>query len=611
MNSDIKERVVLHSLICMVSVLLILATGADIDVIIPTSTSSLTSNENPATESRQASDPLTPLAQLFPYPISAFVETLPPHLMTVTGFTQTDLFSPDSGTTGVPAASFQEVDERVSPPASQSIFQYFISREGDFLPLAINLVGTRVAPLALLSLLADGWRWGLIALILLLAGCAMITFEQYRAARMRELSEALCESNVLAEQLTIQQAELGKAYRTLALDYAVIRALNESPTPQEAAQHILQTICVSIGWDIGTICDVDTQSARTSCIGVWQKALTDALEFTASNPENNFTCPTALLNRVVASRQPQWINDLRSPINFSQPAIASATQIQSGFGLPILSGNDLIGVLEFYSYEVQQPDPELAQILATIASHIGQLIQRRRAEEALSKSQNDHLFELQRVRRRIANDLHDDVGSSLTKIALISETVRQKVAATNPDASERLMTLTTISNELVETMSDIVWAINPRNDQLSTLSQRMRRYASDIFSAQQIRFRFQTPDSEAVLGANLRREVFLIFKESVNNVVKHSQCSEVVFGLAVKEGKLSFNISDNGKGIDPQIVKADTGYLTSQLKGGNGLSNMRRRARELGGQFEVMTSRGRGTTVSVKLPFVYGLSVGK
>jgi signal transduction histidine kinase len=114
-----------------------------------------------------------------------------------------------------------------------------------------------------------------------------------------------------------------------------------------------------------------------------------------------------------------------------------------------------------------------------------------------------------------------------------------------------------------------------------------------------------------VLGANLRREVFLIFKESVNNVVKHSECSEVVFGLAVNEEKLTFSISDNGSGIDPQIINADTGYLAARLRGGNGLSNMRRRAREMGGQFEVLSSKGQGTTISVKFPFVYGLSVGQ
>ena len=226
------------------------------------------------------------------------------------------------------------------------------------------------------------------------------------------------------------------------------------------------------------------------------------------------------------------------------------------------------------------------------------------SEDALIRSNEERLLELQQVRRRIATDLHDDVGSSLTKIALLSEAARQKIACKDEVACEHLISVTAISNELVETMSDIVWAINPQKDNLSDLSQRMRRFASDIFTARQINFRFQTPaiERDIRLGANVRREVLLIFKESVNNAVKHSQCSEVILNFSVEAGWLELSISDNGKGFDPALVKADTGFLTSARKGGNGLASMRRRAREMGGQLEITTSEDSGTTLSLRLP---------
>ncbi len=619
MVSDIKERVVLHSLIFLVSLLFILSAEVELgNLSLPISPS-----VNPTS---QATDGVTPSgsalrSSLIPYSDIQYSGALPLYIQTVQDKVpaQLDLFkaysqasesshaAANSETPGFTGQSFLQALR-----AEAGRFLAMVGAESLILPLFTeSLVSPLFGLLALLFFLVISWRGCLITAAVLLAGFAMFRFEQYRAARMRELNQALAASEELTEQLTVQQMELGKAYRTLALDYAVIRALNESPTPQEAAGHILQTICVSTGWDSGAIWDVDEQLAKPVCVGVWQKEFTDAPAVAGENRENIFSSPTGLLRRLLTRREPQWITHLSSPTTFSRLTMAQEAPLQSAFGFPIFSGPELVGALEFYSRDRRQPDPELAQMLTTIASHIGQLIQRRRAEEALNKSQNEHLLELQRVRRRIANDLHDDVGSSLTKIALISETVRQTVAATNPEACERLATLATISNELVETMSDIVWAINPRNDRLSTLAQRMRRYASDIFTARKIRFRFQPPCTDAVLGANLRREVFLIFKESVNNVIKHSQCSEVVCDLAVHQEKLTFNISDNGKGIDPQILKADTGYLTSNLQGGNGLSNMRRRARELGGQFEIMTSKARGTTVSLKLPFVYGLSVGK
>jgi signal transduction histidine kinase len=247
--------------------------------------------------------------------------------------------------------------------------------------------------------------------------------------------------------------------------------------------------------------------------------------------------------------------------------------------------------------------------MSSIGSHIGQLIQRKRIEEALNRSKEERLLELQRVRKRIATDLHDDVGSSLTKIALLSEAVRQNISDKHKDASERLATVTEISNELVETMSDIVWAINPQKDYLSDLSQRMRRFASDIFTARQISFQFRAPSTaqNIQLGANVRREVFLIFKESVSNVVKHSQCSEAIIDLAIEGDWLALRISDNGKGFDPQLPKADTGFLTSQRSGGNGLASMRRRASELGGQLEIVTSKGGGTRLLLGLPIEHGL----
>lgn len=452
-----------------------------------------------------------------------------------------------------------------------------------------------------------------VAIIGILAVWAIITFGRYRAGRLKELNAALSESEELTEQLTMQQIELGKVTRVLALDYAVTRALVESATTVDAAHAILQTICVTTKWDIGAIWDIDPQSNSARCVGVWQKPVTDPAEFEALGQSHIFLNGTGLPARVLATRQPQWIKDLIESGSLPRLTTVANENLSSGFGFPILAGNSVIGVLELYSYEIHHPEQEMIQIMSSIGTHIGQLIQRKRAEDALNRSKEERLLELQRVRRRIATDLHDDVGSSLTKIALLSEAVRQKIAVLNKDASERLTVVTDISNELMESMSDIVWAINPHKDNLSDLSQRMRRFASDIFTACQIAFRFRAPilDRDIKLGANVRREVFLIFKESVNNVVKHSESSEVILDLAVEGDWLALDISDNGKGFNPSLVKADTGFLSSQSKGGNGLASMRRRARELGGQFDIKTNIGQGTTMSLRLPISQGVSLGE
>ena len=449
------------------------------------------------------------------------------------------------------------------------------------------------------------WRRRFFIIIIgILALLVIITFERYRAARMRELNAALNESEQLTEQLSAQQAELGKANRVLALEYAVTRALVESLGPVEAAPGIIQTLCVMTGWDLGAIWDVDPQTKVARCVGIWQKPARDGAEFAPASDGQVLLPGTGLPARVLTSRKPHWVTDVAEAGSIPSLLTPPNESLTSGFGFPILVGREVIGIVELYSRELRQPEQELIQIMSFIGSHIGQLIQRKRAEDALRRSKEERLVELQRVRRRIATDLHDDVGSSLTKIAVLSEAVRQKVSTKNKDASERLSTITAISNELVDSMSDIVWAINPQKDNLSDLSQRIRRYASDIFTPFGIAFRFRAPgpEQDIQLGANIRREVFLIFKESINNIVKHSGASQVTIDLAVAGGWLTFSVSDNGKGFSPSIAKAETGYLSSRSRGGNGLASMRRRAKEMGGQFEVITNIGRGALVSLRLP---------
>jgi len=226
--------------------------------------------------------------------------------------------------------------------------------------------------------------------------------------------------------------------------------------------------------------------------------------------------------------------------------------------------------------------------------------ERKQAEEALRRTREERLRELERVRTRIAADLHDDIGSSLTKIVILSDVAQQK-SSENGAQKESLDAISEISNELVEAMSDIVWAINPKKDQLSELSHRMRRFASDMFTARNIKFQFRAQfEDDLQLGANVRREVFLIFKESVNNVVKHSHCTEAAAQFSIEDGRLTLQIKDNGQGFVPAVQNEPTNGMP--VRGGNGLPSMRQRASDLGGEFKVMTANGQGTTVWLSVP---------
>lgn len=224
------------------------------------------------------------------------------------------------------------------------------------------------------------------------------------------------------------------------------------------------------------------------------------------------------------------------------------------------------------------------------------------AEEKLLREREKRLAELERVRTRIATDLHDDIGSSLTQIAVLSEVARNQAAVLNSETvSMPLERIKGVSRELVETMSDVVWAINPNKDNLRDLVQRMRRFASDVCAGSNIHFELDAPPTENLqpLGANIRREVFAIFKESINNAVKYSECENIAADFRIENDTLFLEIKDDGRGFDTEeTLSAEF----SPEKGGNGLINMRRRASELGGNCRIISSVGGGTNIFLEVP---------
>ncbi len=202
-------------------------------------------------------------------------------------------------------------------------------------------------------------------------------------------------------------------------------------------------------------------------------------------------------------------------------------------------------------------------------------------------------LKVERVRTRIATDLHDDIGTTLSLISMASEVARERSPVGDQRMTDALSLISGTSSELVDSMSDIVWAVNPSRDHLVDLIKRMRRFASDVFSAHSIAFRFEAPSDERdiPLGTELRREVLLIFKEAVNNIARHSQCTRADTELEVQGGWLILRLNDNGTGFD-----------TARSFEGNGLTSMSHRAKRMGGLLRVVSNDGEGTTLTLRIP---------
>jgi ligand-binding sensor domain-containing protein/signal transduction histidine kinase len=210
------------------------------------------------------------------------------------------------------------------------------------------------------------------------------------------------------------------------------------------------------------------------------------------------------------------------------------------------------------------------------------------------------VLELERVRMRIATDLHDDIGSSLSQIAILSEVARSadEEAARNVNGDgaqpDPLTRIATISRELIDSMADIVWAINPKRDSALDLTRRMRQFAGEMLVARDIDFTFDSQGAapDVHLGADFRRQVFLIFKESIANAARHSGATHVGIVFEMRGGRLFLEVSDDGKGI-----------VETEEPSGHGLESMRRRAAAMGGQLNIVESPEGGARLQLSVPY--------
>lgn len=214
------------------------------------------------------------------------------------------------------------------------------------------------------------------------------------------------------------------------------------------------------------------------------------------------------------------------------------------------------------------------------------------------RSRLTRLLEMEQMRTRIATDLHDDIGSNLTKISVLSEVAQRKLGngANDFDGGSLLENIAETSRESVSAMSDIVWAINPKKDSLADLTRRMRRYAEEILERREIRLEFDAPPvaPDLKLDANLRRNIYLVFKESLNNIVRHAEASRVEIDFRFENGELILNITDNGRGFDAE-----------REFDGNGLLSMKKRAAELKGSLKINSAENEGTTIVLVLSSVF------
>ena len=167
--------------------------------------------------------------------------------------------------------------------------------------------------------------------------------------------------------------------RRLAAEYATTRVLAESGRLADATPRVLEAICTSLGWEHGALWQVDRHASHLRCVETWHRPETPFAEFEALSRSTTFERGVGLPGRVWASGQPAFIPDVVQDSNFPRASVAAQEGLHAALGFPIWIQGDIVGVMEFFSREIREPDAELLDVLGAIGSQIGQFMERRRA----------------------------------------------------------------------------------------------------------------------------------------------------------------------------------------------------------------------------------------
>lgn len=229
---------------------------------------------------------------------------------------------------------------------------------------------------------------------------------------------------------------------------------------------------------------------------------------------------------------------------------------------------------------------------------VARYVTRRRLQTKMEQLERQHALE--RERARIARDIHDDIGTSLIRIAMFSQSKPTALDHPQPTATI-LARIYSTAREMTRALDEIVWAIDPRHDTLESLIRYMGSFAQELLGAAEIRCRLDLPLEVPAwpLTADTRHNLFLAFKEALHNVVKHAAATEVRILVEVRSHDFILMLRDNGRGFDRDQPRSGE---SPRISSGNGLRNIEGRISQIGGRCEIGSQFGKGTVISFTIP---------
>ncbi len=402
----------------------------------------------------------------------------------------------------------------------------------------------------------------------------------------------------------------------LRVQHTVALTLAEAATIEEATLRILRAMGECLGWDVGALWRVDREAEALRCVELWHKASIEVPEFERVSREFTFVPGLGLPGRVWSSLEPEYIPDVVPDENFPRGPIAEREGLHAAFGFPILLGGEVLGVIEFFSREIRQPDQELLNLLATIGSQIGQFIERKRAEEALREAQ----AELGRVARlttmgaltaSIAHEINQPLGAVVNNA---SACVRW-LAAQNLEEARRSAEMVIEDGhraaEIIGRIRALVQKAPPEKNWLD-LNDTVRdviALARSELQGHRVLLRAELRgDLPPILGDRIQLQQVLL-NLMMNAIEAMSGVGEGQRELVVRSARdesrsVLVAVQDSGPGPDPKSLERlfDAFYTTKAHGLGLGLAISRRIIEAHGGRLWATANAPRGAIFQFTLP---------
>jgi signal transduction histidine kinase len=400
------------------------------------------------------------------------------------------------------------------------------------------------------------------------------------------------------------------------MQHTVTQILAEAATVAEATPKILHALGEWLGWDVGALWRVDRDAGVLRCVEVWHKPSKEVPEFESASRERTFLAGVGLPGKVWLSRKPRYISDLVREANFQRTPVAARERLHAAFGFPILLGGEVLGVIEFFSREIRQPDQELLATLATIGSQIGQFIERKRAEEALLRAQSElahvtRVATLGETTASIAHEINQPLGAIVNNANACLRWLTAGNVAEARQSAELIRADARRAGEIINRIRSFAKKASPQKDWMD-INHAIR----DVIALA----RSEVERNRVALETELSDDLPLVFADRIqlqqvmlnltmNAVEAMSERSDGPRQLLIRTDTdesrgIVVAVHDSGPGLkSEELLRLFTPFYTTKPQGmGMGLAICRSIIEAYGGRLWARANLDRGATFQFTLP---------